>query len=230
MKRLSQLFFALGVCGAMASYQASAAAFKNGSFELPGIGSTDRIALGAGEVLPGWFSVGNTAGEAVFYQGSGFMGFAARDGVATLGFGGSGAAGGSIRQTFDTVVGATYKLTYFTSAQQAGSGAQSFLAEAISGNNVTLAAQADVIPAVNNAWLEHTLSFVTTTSMTELRFTDTSNGAAANGINWALDAVSVTPAISVTPVPEPSTYALMLAGLAATAGLARKKSAQRKPS
>jgi Protein of unknown function (DUF642)/PEP-CTERM motif len=230
MKSLSHFVLALGTCAAMASPVVHAAAFQNGSFELPGIAAGGRIELGAGEVLPGWFSDGVTTGEAVFYEGTGFFSFQALDGLAAVGFGGSGASGGRISQSFDTVIGATYTVKYFTTAQQSGSGAQSYFADVLgtspSGGPILLGSQAGEIPVGNNAWVEHRLSFVAASATSQLRFADTSNGAAAAGINWALDAVSVTSAVSIAPVPEPSTYALMLAGLAATAGLARKKLAK----
>jgi hypothetical protein len=230
MKSLSHFVLALGTCAAMASSLTHAAAFQNGSFELPGIAAGGRIALGAGEVLPGWFSDGNTTGEAVFYEGTGFFGFQALDGVAASGFGGSGSAGGRISQTFDTVIGQSYAVKYSITAQQSGSGVQSYFADLIGLSPIVgsfLAfSQEGEIPVGNNSWVEHSFSFVADFASYKLRFADTSNGAAAAGINWALDAVSVTSGVSVTPVPEPSTYALMLAGLAATAGLARKKSAK----
>jgi Protein of unknown function (DUF642)/PEP-CTERM motif len=232
MKSLSHFVLALGACAAMASPVAHAAAFQNGSFELPGFSGGIAVLPAGGGVITGWFSDGITTGEAVFWERNGFFDVLARDGVHAIGFGGSGASGGRISQSFDTVIGESYTVKYFTTAQQSGSGAQSYFADVLgtspSGGPILLASQAGEIPVGNNAWVERSFSFVAQSGTSKLRFADTSNGAAAAGINWALDAVSVTSAISVTPVPEPSTYAMMLLGLAATAGLARKKSAKAK--
>ena len=211
----------------MASTQASAAAFQNGSFELPGITAGNITALGTTLTINGWLSDGNTVGEAVFYQATGFADFQARDGLAGIGFGGSGQGGGRLSQSFDTVAGQTYTVAYSTTAQQAGSGAQSYLADVLglltgAGSNV-LASQSSAIPAVNRAWVDHSFSFIASSATSRLRFADTSNGSAASGINWALDGVSVTASSVMAPIPEPSTYALMLAGLAATVVVARKK-------
>jgi Protein of unknown function (DUF642)/PEP-CTERM motif len=234
MKSLSHFVLALGTCAAMASSLTHAAAFQNGSFELPGFPSGNDV-IGDINVaaLPGWVGDGDSSRQSVFYERSGaFFEFRALDGIASVGFGGLASSGGRISQTFDTVVGQSYTVKYFTTAQQTGSGAQSYLADVLSlvssGGFVPTASQAGDIPVGNNAWVEHSFSFVAQSGTSKLRFADTSDGAAAAGINWALDAVSVTSAISVTPVPEPSTYAMMLLGLAATAGLARKKSAKAK--
>ena len=211
----------------MASTQASAAAFQNGSFELPGISAGNRTALGTTLTINGWLSDGNTDGEAVFYQATGFADFQARDGLAGIGFGGSGGSGGRLSQSFDTVAGQTYTVAYSTTAQQAGSGAQSYLADVLgfvtgAGSSV-LASQANAIPAVNRAWVDHSFSFIASSATSRLRFADTSDGGVAAGINWALDGVSVTASSVMAPIPEPSTYALMMAGLAVTLVAVRRK-------
>ena len=66
------------------------------------------------------------------------------------------------------------------------------------------------------------LTFVATGSLSTLRFTDTSNGAAAVNTNWALDGVTVSG--QVAAIPEPSAYGLMLAGLGVLGFIARRKS------
>ena len=233
MKSLSHFGLALGACAAMASPFANAATFQNGSFELPGGNFGDVTFLPASNTsVTGWITDGYSglSGQ-VIYQINAF-GVVARDGKASIGFGGNGSTGGRISQSFETVAGQSYNVKYSTTAQQSGFGAQSYLAEALSlspgGSPVLLGSQLEAIPVGDNAWVDHSFSFIAASAVSQLRFADTSNGAAASGINWALDAVSVSSAITVTPVPEPSTYALMLLGLAATAGLARKKSAKAK--
>lgn len=232
MKSLSHFVLALGTCAAIASPLAHAAAFQNGSFELPGSSGPAFSFLPAGNTsVVGWITDGYTVSNPVFYQIEQF-GVVARDGKASIGFGANGATGGRISQSFDTVMGQSYTVSFATTAQQSGSGAQSYLAEALNlspgGSPVLLGSQLGSIPVGDNAWVDHSFLFIAASAVSQLRFADTSNGAAAGGINWALDAVSVSSAITVTPVPEPSTYALMLLGLAATAGLARKKSAKAK--
>jgi hypothetical protein len=63
-------------------------------------------------------------------------------------------------------------------------------------------------------WMHQSFTFVATEASTALSFTSTTGGDA--GI--ALDN------ITITPVPEPETYALMLAGLGLVGFTARRRS------
>jgi Protein of unknown function (DUF642) len=203
---------ASAVCTPLA---AQAALFTNGGFESPGLASGARSDIGVPGLAPtGWTAGGTLGNQALFYESTGaFAGFAAKDGSNAVGFGGNGTTGASISQLFDTVAGATYTVSFFTTAQQLGAGAQSYRAEALAGNSTNiLGTDVGVIPELNS-WINHTFSFVAAGASSTLRFTDTSNGTAAAGINWALDAVSVS-GQAPTGLPEPGSIALVL-----TAGL-----------
>ncbi len=128
----------------------------------------------------------------------------------SVGFGGNVTSGATLSQTFDTVFGGQYSVSYYTTAQQVGAGAQSYRVEAANGSNVLFGLGVD-IPA-KAEWVQATFSFFATGNTSTLRFIDTSNAGAAAGINWELDNVSVSLA-STPPIPEPSTYALMAIGL-----------------
>ena len=228
MKPLSHFVLAIGTCAAMAPPLANAAAFQNGSFELTGLSSGSVTFLPSGSTFVDGWVTGPYQGagtQQVFHQVVSF-GVVARDGRASIGFGGSGTTDGRISQSFDTVFGESYTVRFSTTAQQSGSGAQSYLAQALNSVGGILGSVAGAIPVGDNAWVDHGFSFIAASTTSQLQFVDTSNGATAAGINWALDAVSVSSAITVTPVPEPSTYALMLLGLAATGAIARRKSAK----
>jgi Protein of unknown function (DUF642)/PEP-CTERM motif len=202
---------------------AHSAAFQNGSFESPGLRLADRRDITTPGAAPtGWTAGGTIGNEALFYQSIGvFSGFAAKDGNNAMGFGGNGTTGASISQTFDTVAGERYAVTFFTTAQQLGSGPQSYRAEALlGGSGSILNSLIGAIPA-ENAWVQSTFSFIASGATSTLRFTDTSNGTAAAGINWALDAVSVNGAL-VSNVPEPASMALILGSLGLI-GLQRRR-------
>lgn len=157
---------------------------------------------------------------ALFYEGDGQFGTPSQDGVNMIGFGGSGATGASLGQTFDTMTSVSYTVSYYITAQQVGNDAlQSFTAAALDGA-VSLGGENATIPA-KLEWVQHSFSFVATGSSTTLRFTDTSDGGAAGALNWAIDNVTVTAA-----VPEPGTVTLMLAGLA-LCGVAARRSRSR---
>ena len=65
-----------------------------------------------------------------------------------------------------------------------------------------------------------------TGASTTLRFTDTSDGAAALFVNWALDGVSLNGA-SPGAVPEPTTWAMLLLGFAGIGFMAYRRKSKR---
>jgi hypothetical protein len=216
MKLTVKLMATLVACLA----SASGAAFTNGSFENPG-GTGFTFLTNGSTFVPGWIHTGNTNGE--FYTGQAW-GILAGDGTNYIGWGANGATGGILSQTFDTMVGATYQVDYLLTTQQlAGSNLpfQSNSVQALDGSTV-LAGVTNSFNMIAGNWLNgNSLVFTATSTATTLRFTDTSNGAATIGINWGLDAVSVTQ-LGGNAVPEPATYALVLTALGALA-LRRKR-------
>jgi hypothetical protein len=212
--RLSQrtLFSVSTLSACMLLPAVAHAGFVNGGFEGPGLLGGRQNITTAANAPTGWVPSGFLQNESLFYQRTGeFANLVAKDGTFLVGFGGNGTTGGRIGQTFDTVAGATYTVNFFTTAQQSGTGAQSYLAEALGADGTTLlGSDSAAIPVGDNNWVGHVFSFVATGASSTLRFTDTSNGAAAVGINWALDAVSVGINGPAT-VPEPSTLLLVLA-------------------
>jgi hypothetical protein len=205
---------------------AMAAPFTNGGFESPGIavGISAPIAPGVNEPT-GW-TAGGTASPgsfSLFYQNSAFF-----PGGNSVGFGGNGTTGASISQTFNTVAGQSYAVNY-QATQQQGSSDQSFQAAAFNGTNFAspLASVSFAIPFLVGSETFHyyagpTLTFTAIGTDSTIRFLDlTTTGTSA--ANWSLDNVTVNGA--VTAVPEPETYALMLAGLGLMGFIARKKKA-----
>lgn len=193
---------------------ATAAPFQNGSFETPGVGPGGFLDITTLAQAPtGWVPGGTLGGAALFYEGNGAFGTPSQDGLNMIGFGGNGTTGATLSQIFDTVAAASYTVSFFITAQQVGSGPQSYTAQALNGAT-SLGSESASIPQALN-WVRHSFSFVAASGSTTLRFTDTSNGGAAFNINWALDNVSVS------VVPEPGAFGLMAAGLAALAFLRR---------
>lgn len=199
-----------------------AAPFQNGSFESPG-GATTTLVIGSTHAT-GWTHGVNPFAE--FYTLSNHFGIVAGDGSYYITWGGSGATGGTLSQTFDTTPGVTYAVNYLLTTQQFGGAilpVQSNTAQAFDG--VTLLGSAsNSFNMVAGDWQAgNQLTFTAVSGSTTLVFTDTSDGAVADGINWGLDAVT----LAEVPgggggVPEPGTYGLVAMALGVI-GLARGK-------
>lgn len=193
---------------------AHAAPFQNGSFESPGLGTTSQLNIGTPGAAPtGWLAGGTLGNFALFYQSN--IWITPHSGLASIGFGGNGTAGATISQTFDTVPGLPYTVSFYTAAQQLGTGPQSYRAEALNGSTV-LGFSTGAIP-VSTTWTLRSFDFVAASNSTLLLFTDLSNGPAAINLNWALDTVSVT------AVPEPATFGMMGLGVLGLSVLALRR-------
>lgn len=208
----------------LANGSACAAAFLNGSFENPVVANFDAAA-----VPTGWtkFDTGcgvdNCPGVGVFMQT--YSAFALPPlpggGFQAVGFGGNGNIGSSVRQTFDTVAGHTYQVSFFYVIQQGG-GFEDWIAEVLNGAT-PLTSQSQLFN--NQAWQNFTFNFVAASASSTLRFTDNSGAvspADSNGTNWGLDLVTVTD-LTAPPAtaPEPADLLLIATGLAAVAAIRR---------
>lgn len=203
----------------------SASVFSNGGFDAGGAcGAVDITTPGA---APSAWVGGGTLGNMNLFCQSASLGYInPKDGVNSIGFGGNWQTGARLSQTFDTVVGEWYSVEFFTSSQQGGSGIQSFRLDALNGADV-LASLSSFVPSGandNGLWASHTLAFLAAGSTSTIRFSDISVGDESGGVNWALDAVSVTgrPATGGT-VPEPTSLALAALSLAALGAAQRRR-------
>jgi len=229
--------FALGSIALAASLAANAAGFQNGGFEngapQPPLGSD--VTLGPGDTsMTGWTSYGlewsgagnGRSGDVAWLkcpggcwtdltpsQGQNFVdltGYAIHD-------------YGAIYQTFDTVAGTTYNVSFDLGRSDtwtgAGNAAQLF---AVAHAGASIIDDSDPswlsFTNTNQGWASRGFSFVATSATTSLFFAGGYNSNDYIG----LDNVTVTAA----PVPEPETYAMMLAGLGALGFIARRRKAQ----
>ena len=135
---------------------------------------------------------------------------AAHSGAAgAFGWDNSGFA--TLSQAMSTVVGATYSFSFFSNAYQ------------IAGNQLSysFSGLSQVVVPTTTSWLNTTGTFVASAASTTLSFffaTDPGTGT------WRIDDVSVEQIAS--PVPEPETYAMLLAGFGLMAGIARRRKKQ----
>ena len=184
-----------------------AAAFTNGGFET----GTAPSGYDFSNVPTGWAKGPSSGG--LFYETyiSGPLSALTGEGSRAFGFGGNGSTTVSLSQTFHTLAGGTYQVSFQYIAQQnPNPGFQRLLAQALDGTTALGTAQR----RFNNlARLSTTFNFVAATTATTLRFSDnrkSANDGVALNDNLALDNISVTSTDTQGgggAIPKPSTLA-----------------------
>ena len=194
--------------GLMAAGAAGAATFTNGSFENatvdPGAGF---VTLGGGSTaIDGWV----VQPDSIDYIGGYWQ---PEDGARSIDL--SGNAPGGISQTFDTILGRSYLVTFFLAGNpDGGTGAKLALTSATGGP-----VQTDIFTVTpsdsraNMGWQQYTYRFTATGAATTLTF----SSATPTPYGPALDNVSVA------AVPEPAEWALMLVGFGGLGAVARRR-------
>ena len=121
-----------------------------------------------------------------------------------------------VTQTIATTAGATYTLSFDLGGSTFWGRPDALVASA-AGTSATFTTGAPSAKTPNNDWYHETMQFTATSASTLI----TLQGAA--GFNYiGLDNVSVDAVTAA--VPEPETWALMLAGLAGVGTVARRRS------
>lgn len=168
----------------------------NPGFELPA-GTGYASLLGGNTAITGWRTVlsGVEWFDATAYGG-------AADGVMAIDLANYIYTGGGIEQSFASVVGQTYDLSFSLGTMQANG------RDGTAHIDVTIAGSTTGYEVVNHtgrlAWTGVTQRFTASSATTTLRF--------SNNQNPYLHFANVD-AASVVAVPEPKIYSLLLAGL-----------------
>ncbi len=178
---------------------------NNGSFELDSVSGPYQYKL----TLTGWTVSGGSSGAVLFdkaaygtFSGGNYLG-SDGDQAIQLELGGH-----YIQQTLSTVAGQQYQLTFdYSSYVSPVTGAP--FSYTVDGNSSNLTG---TLPG----WTTETYAFTATSASTVLRFTSNS----LPGPNYSYPHLDN---VSVTAVPEPETYAMLLAGLGALGFLARRR-------
>jgi choice-of-anchor C domain-containing protein len=205
----------VSVLVAFSAPAASAAAFQNGSFESFDSGAAN-VLCPDGINFCGQYNAGNSGINGWTIGGHsvdvvGIVGWTASNGAWSIDLSGVGA--GSLSQSFDTVAGTSYQVTFDLGGNFYGGPNIKTGVVSAAGSSQSLSFNNAASTATNMGWMHQSFTFVATEASTALSFTSTTDGNA--GI--ALDN------ITITPVPEPETYAMMLAGLGLLGVVARRR-------
>src|SRR5438552_4854350 len=174
---------------AAAALRSYAAPFQNGSFESPALtpGASVKLPAGSTTALTGW-TVGTT-GLVSFANGPA-LGVSPVNGVQHIGFnGGNTPPGGSIAQSFSTLVGQSYKVGFYVGRIGSGSGTMSMHAEVKSSTGELLGSLTGTAPNSPGYGEAQTFTFTAVTETSTLTFDDASTATAS--VDMLLDNVSV---------------------------------------
>jgi len=226
--RLWIVAFTLACSGAIA------APFQNGSFESGGAVPCNTFNIPAGSTLiTGWtVSVGNIDWLGAPVPACGWQ---ASNGSASLDLVGSVAGGiGGISQTFDTVPGQSYVLSFDLAGNYGAVPVIKPLAVTINGVTTNFTFNTTGATATNMGWVTHSIPFTATGATSTVNFvSDTSAAGGSLNAGAALDNVRVTvPGAAAAgnveiPLDWAHWAAMLLLMAAAMLVFARRKDARR---
>lgn len=200
--------------------------FEDGVFVNQG-NQTMSLAPGS-SVIAGWTVL--TDATAWINAGNPF-GLAASDGSRFLDLTNysAGAPFAGLSQSFATTAGATYTLSFDLGGSNAWGRPDALIARA-AGTSTTFTTGPASATTPNNDWYHESMTFTATGETTTLTLQGSAGGNYIGLDNVVVDLLS-GPGLTPDPVPaipEPSTWALMLAGLAVIGGAARRRGPARR--
>jgi Protein of unknown function (DUF642)/PEP-CTERM motif len=223
---LAAMCLLLGASLAQAQNLLVNGSFEDGAFVNQG-NQTMSPAAGS-TVITGWTVV--TDSTAWINAGNPF-GLAASDGSRFLDLTNysAGAPFAGLSQSFATTAGAAYTLSFDLGGSNAWGRPDALIASA-AGTSASFTTGLASATTPNNDWYHESMTFTATGATTTLTLQG-SVGFNYIGLDNVVVALLSAPGTTPDPVPaipEPSTWALMLAGLAAIGGTARRRATVRR--
>ena len=198
---------------------ASATILTNGDFEQPGGIVRDALTPA---YMPGWTYDSHGTGFDI-YEDQGEDGLPAASGTHYVSWGHNGTYGGEISQTFATVPGGVYTVSYSVAEQQGDDSSQ--IMRAIVQNGLQTLSQDNT--GLTLAFLSGApITFTALGNSATLSFMDATPPGGGGPSNLALDAISVSGPEVTGGVPEPATWGLMLLGFGLVGATARARRAR----
>ena len=190
---------------------AHAAAFVNGGFESGTTSNPFTTVTGENSTtITGWTV---PAGSSVDYIGNYWQ---AQEGARSVDLNGN--AQGGIQQTFDTVINQMYTVSFWLAGNPDGAPTIKDVLVGATGTAAQLFSfDSTGATHANMGWKNYTYNFTATSASTTLSFA--SQNATAYG--------AVLDNVSVSAVPEPATWAMMLFGFALVGGAMRRRTKTR---
>ncbi len=200
---------------------ATPAALINGSFESPAIPTAGRsgntyhqVHLGPNGYIPGWVTTSSNFSQGLWYTTNFLMDtgfndsglYKASDGNQYIMFNGDGQSTTTLAQTFATVTGADYLVT-FDLARQPGAGTPATINLQATGGPLGLFTATQPVTV---GYLLQNYNFTATGPLTTLTFTQSSG---PDSVSPVVDNVTVTQLTMLQAIPEPASVTLLLLGI-----------------
>jgi hypothetical protein len=214
MLRFIKLAALAGAASLLPASASAAQLIQNGGFELPLVPGSCCTTTPP-DPLPGWTVTAGDVNVVIGTFGS-TNGNLAFEGSQYLDLVGE-APNGALQQTFSTLVGRTYSVSFAYSHNLFGGApsASGVFAVDVLGGTLTHTGG-----TTNNlGWITYTGTFVASGTSATIAF---SGSQATDNAGLFLDAVSVTGA-----VPEPATWAMLILGMGLVGGAMRRQTARR---
>ncbi|MBT9504920.1 MAG: PEP-CTERM sorting domain-containing protein [Burkholderiaceae bacterium] len=192
---------------------------SNGSFETPNIVGGSYVLYSTGSTaITGWTVLG-LANDSIQLTPDTYLGLKADDARQWIDLTGiTGYDKGVKSDAIATQIGAVYHLS-FAVGNYLPFGA-STLGVSLNGGPEQLFTNTSLAATATNPmnWATFGFDWVADSTSTRISFLGRANGALSNNLGIGLDSVALT----LQPVPEPQTWALLAAGLLALTGLRRR--------